>query len=933
MAEPTSPPAPSEPAGPGPERLAVGDWVGRYQVVAAIGEGGMGAIYRVWDPILDRSVALKAISLAEDEHAGALERFRREAMALAQLNHPNVCQVHDWVEHQGRSYIAMELVEGQTLAEAGPGLATKAKLTALMEVAQALEAAHAKGIVHRDLKPSNIMIDRQGRVKVLDFGLARLLAAGDEGTDPGRAGLVDEGCPEPEGDQTYLSPSVVDGTSATEWAAAGPSRGSNRSSIPLTLAGSFMGTASYAAPEQLQGRTTGPPADLFALGILAWELLLGDHPFPGKGRKRLEATLAGQRKSLRGRKLSRPLSTLLGELLRLNPRSRPTAAQAVAALQRLVAPSHTGRWIAAAAVALVCSLSLTYGMTHRSIIGDLGRDRPARLAVLPIRNGTGDRNLDAVVEVGMTELLATALRESPRLAVVDAEEVGRIISSFHLSAAQSREPGNEALVSRALGAALVLRGSVALDPGSGVPSFRFELAEPGGRIRFHGQVPAPAAGFTAFSLANPAAAQVLGRIDPMLRTPLHGPTIAPATFATYSAGKALLLQGDFRGSEPLLREAAFQAPDFAQAVTAYASCLRRLGRDTTLEVANWAVMASRATGDRWSEGRSIGVKAFLAKDRGDLALAEQLRRNALALAEATQDLDGQAMALNHLGLIALERGRATEAQIWFRQSLECCQRYGDRFNTALAQNNLGNVAMRLGDLAEAIALYRANLAIQEEIGNRWGAALALNNLGVTALTSHDLAGAEGYLTRALALRREVGDRAGESTALRNLGMLNLMRGQFDQALGFQQQSLAVAQACGQRTIEAETRFCLGEIERLQGRIPPALEQYRQVIELLVAGATPEVRAAAQAAQAECLARLPRPRLADAARLLAAAGHGPDSPYRHRAQAWILFMAGQPAEALAELDIARSDPQHQAPEILAEIEATRARFSARRSGNL
>src|SRR5512133_2618361 len=176
--------------------LESGTQVGRFRVEALLGTGGMGEVYRAWDPTLERSVALKALRAGADREATAPERFRREALALAQLNHPNVCQVHDWMENPSGTYIAMELLEGRTLDQAAPELTVREKLQVVSAVAHALQAAHAKGLIHRDLKPGNIMVaqapgTRKLQVKVLDFGLARLV----EPTGPGDTRTTPSGVP------------------------------------------------------------------------------------------------------------------------------------------------------------------------------------------------------------------------------------------------------------------------------------------------------------------------------------------------------------------------------------------------------------------------------------------------------------------------------------------------------------------------------------------------------------------------------------------------------------------------------------------------------------------------------------------------------------------------------------------------------------------
>lgn len=917
------PPAAEGPAGlglPAPESL-----VGRFQVQKLLGEGGMGAVYLAWDPVLERRVALKAIRLGETGCAVSTERFRREAMALAQLNHRHVCQVHDWVEARGSAYIAMEYIEGDTLSKAALGMDLRQKLVTLRAIALALEAAHAKGIVHRDLKPGNVMVDAAGEVKVLDFGLARLVDAAhlqseaDTGSEPRVANLeVGSG----DGATQVSSPAADRGERTSHGV---PPPASSRSGWgEMTEAGSFVGSPTYASPEQMQGRQVGPKSDVFSLGVVAWELILGDHPFLGEGRERMAATIEGELKTLRGRSLSRPLKALLQAMLHTKASARPTSSQVAEAMSRLLVRRPAAWWAAAAGFLLL--LGLGYALLGRSIIADLGTDRPPRVAVMPIRNATGEASLDAVVAVGMTELLSNALHASPSLTVVEPESVTRAIASLRLSPAESLEPASQLRIANALGARLLVRGT--LGRGSAGPTLvlTYELVDQTGRARFSGASSAARqAAFAPLALVDPAVHDLLRKVDPLRSGKLGYPPVPPEIFATYANGKALFLKGDFKGSEPFLREASLNAPGFSSAVSAYAACLRRLGRDQALPVANWALMSARATGDRWAEGRATGLKAYLAKDQGDLDEAQRLRGVELALAQAIGDRDGETIATNHLGLIAAERGRDTQAKALFERSLSLSQQTGDQIYLALAQNNLANLALKQGDLSTAEGLYRTNLALQGRLGNRWGEALAMNNLGVVALMAQDLPRAEGLLTKALATRQSVGDKVGQVTCLRNLGLLALMKGQEAESAGLHDRALALAQASGQRTVEAECQFYLADLARLQKQLTRGREGYQRVLALLPEGVTPEVRWNALAGQAECLLRQPKPDLAAAAQRLALVPPGIDSPYVHRARAWQALVEGRPAAALEALDRALEDRRRQAPEIRAELEQLRLRL--------
>ncbi len=223
--------------------LATGVVLGTYEIVGSLGAGGMGEVFRAWDPNLGREVAIKILPEAFVGDAGRMERFQQETRSLAALSHPNVVQVFDAGEQDGRPYLVMELVEGETLRQRlarGPIPWRKAAELAAA-IADGLVAAHAKGIIHRDLKPENLMLAVHGHVKILDFGLAKLRA------DP-------------------PAPSV-------------PTRGGAGSGDSLTQVGMVMGTTRYMSPEQVQGGELDVRSDLFSLGVILWEMVTGAHPF------------------------------------------------------------------------------------------------------------------------------------------------------------------------------------------------------------------------------------------------------------------------------------------------------------------------------------------------------------------------------------------------------------------------------------------------------------------------------------------------------------------------------------------------------------------------------------------------------------------------------------------------------------------------------
>ena len=379
--------------------LAAGARLGRYELLAALGAGGMGEVYRARDTLLGRTVAIKVIAAKSTGNAARTERFQREARAISSLSHPHICTLYDFGQEDGTAFLVMEHLEGETLAdrlERGP-LSIEEVLRYGAEMAEALDAAHRQGVVHRDLKPANVMLTRDG-VKLLDFGLAKL---GSEGP-------------------------------------------ASHSTESLTQAGIVVGTLPYMAPEQLEGGPVDARTDLYQLGAVLYEMAAGARPFPAKSQQALiTAILAAEPPPLAEARPETPegLERAVARCLAKDPEQRWQSARDLAdELRWILDPKGArpaGSRIAsrrkirggAARIALLAALVFGLGVAGLTVRRYLGGGRlptaaatEVRVVVLPFENLTR-HPADDWLAGALADSLTVGVQDQRPLVVVNRERV------------------------------------------------------------------------------------------------------------------------------------------------------------------------------------------------------------------------------------------------------------------------------------------------------------------------------------------------------------------------------------------------------------------------------------------------------------------------------------------------------------------------------
>ncbi len=879
---------------PQPVDLMLQRQFGRYEILQRIGSGGMGEVYRARDLTLGREVAIKVVREQTSGDPDRLQRFEQEARSASALNHPNIVTIHEIGSVDGIRYIAMELVEGRTLREIlheGP-LLTRRALQLAAQAADGLAQAHAANIVHRDLKPENIMVTDDGRVKILDFGLAKLMSP-----------LPDQDAPTQSG------------------------------KFQATAPGRIMGTASYMSPEQAMGHAADFRSDLFSCGAILYEMATGRCAFrrpsfaqtltaiieddpepigslnpavPPPLRWIIERCLAkdpGERYAST-RDLARDLEGVLAHLAEVSPSphltgTERTQAKAILSRRALI----VGLVVAVSVVAVARWMPRPVGSPTQALAVSAGSAARHSVAMLGFKNLSGQVGT-AWLSTALAEMLSTELAAGGRLRTIPGENVGRMKMELSLADAQSLAKDTLAQVGRNLGTDLVLIGSyvtlpesrlridlrlqevaegesVAVLAESGTEAELIDLVtRVGSRLRQSMGVEEPptaegrvvAAGAPSNLEAQRLFAQGLAKLrvlealaardllqkaaaaDP--QTPMIHVALADAwamlgydARAREEAQRALDVSTGLPREQRLAVEARYRemAGEWDKAIEIYGALLAFFPDNVEygLRLASAQSTGGRgddalATLDRLRrlpapaprDARIDLAEAVVAQSRGDFKrqLAAARRAANEGNAQGARLLVAQARMREEYALDRL--GEVHKATIAAEEARRIYAEAGDRVGLAWTLNGIGTTAWFHGDLEKARSTWEEALAVRREIGHRSGVAVSLHNLGLVFWEQGDLAGARRNLEEGHAIDRELGDRSGLAFNLESMAGLLAELGDLAGAEKKAQQAAALAREIGDRTEAAVVLMRQASIRQAEGDLAAAEAQYREALAVM-----------------------------------------------------------------------------------------------------
>jgi eukaryotic-like serine/threonine-protein kinase len=819
---------------PNQDHLQPGDVLGsRYEIWSVLGEGGMGTVYKALDREVDHLVALKLIRPDMAANSVILARFKQELLTARQVTHRNVIRIYDLSEVDGVKFITMEFVDGcdlrKLLMDEGK-LAPDRAVEIMRQVCLALEAAHAVGIIHRDLKPQNIMQDKQGRILVMDFGLARSLQSGG-----------------------------------------------------MTQSGALLGTIEYMSPEQAMGAHLDGRSDIFSLGLIFYELLTGKMPY--KADTAMASLLKrNQERAIPAAELDasipKVLSDIVSKCLERDLAGRyqnakeilldldawegkqPTLASAVRPIPIPVPPREVPwKWIATGAlgVAVVAGGLLFSGKLTSKPVTKVAAGPQVSLAILPFRNGSGDAKLDWLGST-LADMLSTDVGQSAQLRTISPDRLHQVLSDLKISPGTDIDPTTMGRIAEFSNADTVVWGQFAkFDDKIRIDATVRDL-------KHQRTVPLKAEADNEKALL-PAIAQLAQTIQQNLSLSsdvlqeLRAKSFRPSSnslpaLRTYNEGLELARQGNHLEAAKRFEASVKDDPQFALAYSRLGQTYSSLRNDDKAkEYSQKAVDLS----DKLPAPERYLIQANYAQVSNDYRKAIESYENLekvspedadvhfhlgelyestgafdKARPELAKVLTGDPKhgeALLAAGRVEIKSGNPQSSLDYLNRGLTLAIQTGNADGKATILNVIGAAYEQLNKPDDAMRNYQESLSIKRSLNQKPGIALTLGNIArVQASLGKPDDAYKSYL-EAMRLQREIGDKKGLGVTLINLGEWYRERSKYDDALSAYKESLQIHRDVGNENNQAVCLNNIGDVYLAKGQPSDALTYYERALEL------------------------------------------------------------------------------------------------------
>src|SRR5262245_56847107 len=804
---------------------------GRYQIVNLLGVGGMGAVYKAFDRQLTRLVALKTILPEMAGTPTALKRFKQEVLLAQSIVHKNVVRIFDIGEDGGTKFITMDFIVGADLKSL---ITQKGKLPPaeaagiIRQVCQGLEAAHAAGVVHRDLKPQNIMIEKDGHIVVMDFGIAR----------------------------------------------SGETRGA-------TQTGAFLGTPEYMSPEQAQTENVDARSDIFSIGLIFYELLTGKLPFQGKTvletmfkrtteraipPAEIDATvpkgandIVNKCLQMEREKRYQSVTELLEDLEMFDPTKKVGAAERARARLRRV---RYRNW--AAVTVAVALLAGGYGIVRTlrnsfspATQGQANQGPVVSMAILPFRNASGDPSFDALGPT-LAELLRNNVGQSSYLRTVSLVRIQQILADLRFSPQSPLDTNTLRKIAEFSSTDTLISG---------------QYSKVGEHIRldvtyqdFKKQRTVP------LNVEADSENNLLKKIEeladaiqrevtssPDVLKELRAKTFKPSSTSLvalryYNEGLDLTRQGNNTEALKRFELSTKEDPNFALALSRLARAYSALGQDNEAEQFSRKAMA---LAEKLPDQEKYLIAAIHARVRHDNDKAIESYENLVkvfpndsdvhaALAGLYEDtgrydksrdeynkvlgLDPKDLeALAALGQLEIQGRNGEGALQYLNNALTLSIQLNNQEAKGKILNLIGRAYKELNRYEEALRSYKDALATRQKLGQKNGVAQTLTDMGFTEYLMGDADAASKHFAESLRLYREVGNKRGLGNALTTVGIFYLNRAQYDEALKSLKECLQIQRELQNSNAEARCLNNIGNVYLIKGQLDDALQYYRQTL--------------------------------------------------------------------------------------------------------